>query len=73
MKLINAKEASAILGLRLPRLYELARSKRIPFVRFGIKQIRFDPELLQEWVKHEATLNASLAAHEGFNDGHVES
>ena len=73
MKLINAREASAILGLRLPRLYELARSKRIPFVRFGIKQIRFDPELLQEWVKQEATLNASLANHEGSNDGHVQS
>lgn len=50
-----------MLGLRLPRLYELTRTKRIPFVRFGIKQIRFDPELLEVWVKQEAVLNASLA------------
>ena len=64
MKLITAREASTILGLRLPRVYELARSKKIPFVRFGIKQIRFDPEILQAWVKHEATLNGALLSNE---------
>jgi excisionase family DNA binding protein len=73
MRLITAREASTILGLRLPRVYELARSKRIPFVRLGIKQIRFDPELLQEWIKNEANLNATLGSHEGVNDGRVES
>jgi excisionase family DNA binding protein len=52
VRLINAKQASEILGLRLPRLYELARMRVVPFVRFGPKQIRFDPEVLAEWAKH---------------------
>ena len=63
MRLINAKEASAMLGVRLPRLYELTRLKKVPFVKFG-KQIRFDPEILQAWVRHEATLNGALLIHE---------
>ena len=49
--LINARAASELLGLRLPRLYELARLRVVPFVRFGPKQIRFDPEVLAEWSK----------------------
>jgi excisionase family DNA binding protein len=63
MKLINAREASAMLGVRLPRVYELTRLKKIPFVRFG-KQIRFDPDILQAWVKQEVTLNAAILSHE---------
>jgi excisionase family DNA binding protein len=51
VRLINAKQAAEILGLRLPRLYELTRMKVIPFVRFGRKQIRFDVDALGEWVK----------------------
>ena len=51
MRLINAKEASEILGVRLPRLYELTRMRVVPFVRIGPKQIRFDPEALAEWSK----------------------
>lgn len=60
MRLIDAKQASEILGLRLPRLYELTRLKKIPFVRFGERQIRFDPEILSAWVKREASSNTDL-------------
>lgn len=55
MKLINAKQASEILGIRLPRLYELTRLNAVPFVRIGSKQIRFDPDKLDEWVKRGGT------------------
>jgi excisionase family DNA binding protein len=61
MKLITAKQASEMLGLRLPRLYELTRSKKVPFVRFGDRQIRFDPDVLTAWIEQEARLNASLS------------
>ena len=55
MRLINAKQASEILGIRLPRLYELARLKAVPCVRLGSKQIRFDPDKLDEWAKRGGT------------------
>jgi excisionase family DNA binding protein len=64
MRLIDAKQASKLLGVRLPRLYELTRLKRIPFVRLGERQIRFDPEILQAWVMREANLNSALISHE---------
>lgn len=51
MKLVDAKEASQVLNVRLPRLYELTRLKKVPFVRFGPRQIRFDTEALAEWAK----------------------
>ena len=55
MRLVNAKQAAEVLGLRLPRLYELARMRVVPFVRFGPKQIRFDPDALAEWSKQGGT------------------
>lgn len=51
MRLINAKEACVILGIRLARLYELARLGIIPSVRLGLRQIRFDPDVLAAWSK----------------------
>jgi excisionase family DNA binding protein len=52
MHLVMAKEASRILNVSLPRLYELARLRVIPSVRLGPRQIRFDEEALAQWVKH---------------------
>jgi excisionase family DNA binding protein len=60
MKLITAKEASVMLGLRLPRLYELTRLKKVPFVRLGDRQIRFDPDVLIVWIEQEARSNVSM-------------
>ena len=51
MRLINAKEASELLGVRLPRLYELTRLKMVPHVRIGARQLRFDPQDLSQWAK----------------------
>jgi len=51
MRLIDAKQASEILGLRLPRLYELVRSKTVPHVRVGARQLRFDPQELRQWAR----------------------
>ena len=50
MHLITAKEASQILGIRLPRLYELTRQRLIPAVRVGEKAIRFDETALREFI-----------------------
>jgi excisionase family DNA binding protein len=51
MHLITAKEASQILGIRLPRLYELTRQRLIPVVRMGEKAIRFDEAALREFIE----------------------
>jgi excisionase family DNA binding protein len=47
--LLTAAEAATRLNVRLPRLYELARTGAIPVVRLG-RQVRFSPEALAAWV-----------------------
>jgi excisionase family DNA binding protein len=51
MRLIKAKQAAEILDVRLPRLYELARTGTIPCVRLGEKTIRFIEDALQEFAE----------------------
>ena len=51
MRLIKAKQAAEILDVRLPRLYELARTGVIPCVRLGEKSIRFNEPALKEFVE----------------------
>lgn len=52
MQLITATAASAFLNIRVQRLYELVRLGVIPHVKLGKRQLRFDPEALQVWVKN---------------------
>lgn len=66
MRLIKAKQAAEILDVRLPRLYELARTGVIPCVRFGEKSIRFNEPALQEFVER-----GGIAQTNG-NAGHDE-
>ena len=51
MELIGAKQACKMLGIRLPRLYELVREKAIPCVSLGARQVRFSVEALEEWIR----------------------
>ena len=51
MRLITAKEAAELLDVRLPRLYELARTGVVPSVRLGEKQIRFSEPALHAFIE----------------------
>lgn len=59
MQLITAKQASELLSIRLPRLYELARLEVIPIVRLGPRQIRFDEAALAAWAKRGGIVERS--------------
>lgn len=48
-KMLTAEEASALLRLRLPQLYALARDGVIPSVRVG-RAIRFSSARLKAWI-----------------------
>jgi excisionase family DNA binding protein len=47
--LLNIEELSHILRVSKQRAYELCRTGIVPHVRLG-RQIRVDPEQLQEWL-----------------------
>ncbi len=61
MRLLTAKEIAEILGVKLPRVYELARRNDIfpagVVIRLG-RQIRFSEPALRQWVEDGGSLGA---------------
>lgn len=49
-KLMSAAEVAQVLGVKLHRVYELARIGTIPAVRLG-RQVRFDPRAIEDWIR----------------------
>lgn len=68
MRLLTAKQASVVLQVTLPRVYELARGIFPPgvVVRMG-RQVRFSEEALREWAARGGSLQPR-AAQDGIQD-----
>ena len=49
-KMLLAEEASELLRVAVPRLYDLAKRGMIPCARLG-RQVRFPEDALVEWVR----------------------
>lgn len=54
-QLLTASEAARLVRLPRSSVYELARNRRIPFVRIG-RRIFFVREALVQWVIEEMTV-----------------
>jgi excisionase family DNA binding protein len=70
MRLLTAKQASDVLQVPLPRVYELARGVLPPgvVVRIG-RQVRFNGDALQKWIANGGTLLSSgECVMEGVNN-----
>ena len=52
-RLLTAAEVSEMLRVPRSTVYELTRSRRIPFLKVGRRTL-FDPELLREWIAQQA-------------------
>lgn len=50
----DAKWVAEHFDLPLPRVYDLTRKGIIPSVRI-LRQVRYDPEALAEWIKSGGT------------------
>ena len=48
-RLLTAGEVSEILRVPRSTIYELARNRRIPFLKVGRRTL-FDPELIMQWI-----------------------
>ncbi len=49
-KILVAEEVAKILRVDKQRVYELVRTKKIPTIRVGERQYRFDAGALQSWI-----------------------
>jgi len=50
IRLLTAAEVSEILRVPRSTVYELARNRRIPFLKVGRRTL-FDPERLARWIE----------------------
>jgi excisionase family DNA binding protein len=50
MELLNPKEASELLKVKLPTIYKWADDGTLPAIRIG-KTVRFDKELIEEFLR----------------------
>jgi excisionase family DNA binding protein len=57
-RLLTAQEAAERLGIRLHRLYELARAGTVPHVRLG-RTLRVDPTALEAFIDRGGTRDGS--------------
>jgi len=51
-RLLTAAEVSQILRVPRSTVYELARTRRIPFLKVGRRTL-FEPELLMPWIAQQ--------------------
>lgn len=56
-KLKDAKWVSEFLDIKLARVYELTREKKIPFVQIGERQYRYSEIALQNWIENGGNQN----------------
>jgi excisionase family DNA binding protein len=49
-RLIRAEEVANSLGITRLKVYRMAKDGTLPSVKFG-KSIRFDPDVLTEWIE----------------------
>jgi excisionase family DNA binding protein len=51
-KLKTAQWVSEFLDVKLARVYELTREKKIPFVQIGERQYRYSETALLNWIEN---------------------
>jgi len=49
-KIMVADEVADLLRVDRQRIYELVRQKKIPFIRIGQRQYRFESEAILIWL-----------------------
>ena len=60
MALRTAEFVAMLLDVPKARVYELVRQNLLPVVRIGARQIRFDEETLQHWIKNGGAADPRL-------------
>lgn len=58
--LLTVAEAAEVLNVPVDRTYALIRCGLLPVVRLGNKQVRVDPEALQQFIRDGGRSDASL-------------
>jgi excisionase family DNA binding protein len=58
-QILIADDVAKILRIDKQRVYELVRTKSIPFIRLGERQYRFSAQAIQEFLDNGGTQRGS--------------
>src|SRR5262245_48091812 len=53
--LVNAERIGELLGCDVQAVYRLAKERAIPFVKVGARTIKFDEDIVVEWIRSGGT------------------
>ncbi|MCB9489876.1 MAG: helix-turn-helix domain-containing protein [Deltaproteobacteria bacterium] len=53
-ELLNYEEAAKLLRFKVPTLYSLVSRKQIPHIRLSGRSVRFDRDVLLQWLAERA-------------------
>ena len=56
-EILIADEAAELLRVSKQRIYELARTNKIPTIRVGERQFRFSKQAIERWLENGGTLH----------------
>ncbi len=66
MKLLDYQEAADLLGVRRGTLYAWVSQKRLPFIRFSGRCVRFEEAALLAWVAEHRVTPTGLPRPRGW-------
>ena len=59
--LVNAERIGDLIGCDVQSVYRLAKEHAIPFVRIGTRTIKFDEDIVVEWIRSGGTKSPQFA------------
>ncbi len=60
----TVEEVANFLHVRPLRIYELVHGRQIPFTKIGLRQLRFDPAAIRQWLDARTTQSQGQASGE---------
>ena len=58
--LVNAERIGELLGCDVQAVYRLTKERAIPFVKIGARTIKFDEDIVVEWIRSGGTKSSRL-------------
>jgi excisionase family DNA binding protein len=61
-RLLNMDQARQYIGVAKDTLYTMVSQRRVPYVKVG-RLTKFDPQLLDDWIKQNTVMPMSKRTH----------
>jgi excisionase family DNA binding protein len=63
--LVNAERVGELLGCDAQSVYRLAKERAIPYVKIGSRTIKFDEDIVVEWIRSGGTKPSRIVGAPG--------